>query len=181
MKVVETISRRKKLFDLPLRKEELEYWGPLNHHFSNSFLTMGNKFLQAYFESISVKTIKKIFTAFVELVQNVAEYSEEKFQNNFPQSYVNLKVEGDEVVIKTANIILTEDVHNLTSKFNWLLNLEGVELDQAHKKALIHGESLGLIMIRKMKNANFDWEIIEQNEEHWLTFELRIRYEETTD
>ncbi len=173
---METISKRKRLFELPLKEDELEYWGPLNHEFCNSFLTMGNVFFDKFFKDVDVKTIKTVFSAFVELVQNAAEYNVNHYQNNLPQSYINLKVRENFIQIYTVNQIEEKDVIALKERFEQLNKWSPEELDKNYKEALIKGKSLGLIMIKRMKNANLDWEIAERNDKKWLAVELKINY-----
>ncbi len=176
MGALASIDQKKKLFQLPLKEDELEYWGPLNHTFCNSFLTMGNNFFEKYLEEMDIKTVKTIFTAFVELVQNASEYNEAHFQANIPQTLVNVKVMNDHVFIRTANQILKEDVKELKDRLERLENLSSDELAADYKDALINNKSLGLIMIQRMKNADFEWAFQENEDQIWLTIELKIQY-----
>lgn len=171
-----SIDQKKKLFQLPLREDELEYWGPLNHTFCNSFLTMGNNFFEKYLDEMDMKMVKSIFSAFVELVQNASEYNEAHFESNIPQTYVSVKVNEGLVYIRTANQILEADVKALRDRLDRLETLTEDELNADYKDALINNKSLGLIMIKKMKNASFEW-AFEQNENQiWLSVELKIEY-----
>lgn len=70
------ITQLKRSFELPIKKDEMEYFGPIDHQLSNAFLTMGHDFMQTYFNSLSRIMRKKIFTVFIELIQNIADYSE---------------------------------------------------------------------------------------------------------
>ena len=115
-----SIDQKKKLFQLPLKEDELEYWGPLNHAFCNSFLTMGNNFFEKYLDTMGMKMVKSIFSAFVELVQNASEYNEEHFESNIPQTYVSVKVNEGLVYIRTANQILEADVKALRDRLERL-------------------------------------------------------------
>lgn len=176
MSAAASIDHKKKLFHLPLKEDELEYWGPLNHGFCNSFLTMGNNFFEKTLGDIDLKAIKSIFSAFVELVQNASEYNEENFEANIPQTYVNVKVTDDMVYIRTANQILQKDVEALRDRLERLERLTTEELDADYKDALINNKSLGLIMIKKMKNTSFEWAFEQENDQIWLSVELKIEY-----
>lgn len=176
MGALESIEIRKKLFHLPFKEDELEYWGPLNHAFCNSFLTMGNNFFEKHLIDLEIKTVKTVFSAFVELVQNAAEYNEENFQSNIPQTYVNVKVQDDTVFIKTANQILSKDIDKMISRLESLDTFTLDELKNEYKDALINNKSLGLIMIKRMENATFEWEIQEYEGQNWLSVELKIQY-----
>ena len=176
MSAAASIDQKKKLFQLPLLEDELEYWGPLNHTFCNSFLTMGNNFFEKFLGDMDMKSIKTIFSAFVELVQNASEYNEANFESNIPQTYVNVKVHEDNVYIRTANQILEKDVKALKDRLDRLESITMEELDADYKDALINNKSLGLIMIKRMKNASFEWEFQQNNEQIWLSVELKIEY-----
>jgi len=170
------IDQKKKLFQLPLMEDELEYWGPLNHTFCNSFLTMGSNFFEKYLEDMDMKTVKGIFSAFVELVQNASEYNEAHFESNIPQTYVSAKVKDDFVTIRTANQILEADVQTLKERLERLEGLSDQDLNADYKDALINNKSLGLIMIKKMKNASLEWEFEKDQGQIWLSVELKIEH-----
>lgn len=176
MGALASIDQKKKLFHLPLKEDELEYWGPLNHTFCNSFLTMGSKFFEKNLEGMEMKTLKGIFSAFVELVQNASEYNEENFETNIPQTYVGARVHSDLVYIRTANQILRKDVEKLKLRLERLESLSDEELKEEYKDALMNNKSLGLIMINKMQNASFEWEFQENQDQIWLSVELKIEY-----
>lgn len=176
MKAVASIDQTKKLFHLPFKEDELEYWGPLNNAFCNSFLTMGNSFFEKFMDDMDMKSVKVVFSAFVELVQNAAEYNESHYQQNIPQTYVNVKVKEDEVFIKTANQIEANDVEELENRFKHLESLSSDELNQEYKDALLNNKSLGLIMIKRMSQATLDWEVEEHNGQNWISVELKIQY-----
>lgn len=176
MGAVASIDHKKKLFHLPFKEDELEYWGPLNHAFCNSFLTMSNNFFEKFLQGKAIKTVKTVFSAFVELVQNISEYNEEKYDSNIPQSYVNVKVQDEHIFIKTANQFVDGDVKDMQDRLEKLDSLSIDELNKAYKDALLNNESLGLIMIKRMSNAEFNWEFQQNNDKHWLSVELKIDY-----
>ena len=176
MATLASIDEKKKLFRLPFTEDELEYWGPLNHTFCNSFLTMANSFFERFLEGMDIKTVKAVFSAFVELVQNVSEYNEDRLSPNIPASYVNVGIKDGHVMIKTANQLLAEDVKELKLRLENLDAYSEEELKDQYKTALLNNKSLGLIMIKKMQNAHLNWEIHEQDNQHWLLVELKIDY-----
>jgi hypothetical protein len=171
-----SIDEKKKLFHLPFVEDELEYWGPLNHVFCNSFLTMANSFFEKFLEGKDIKFVKAVFSSFVELVQNISEYNEQNLVPNIPPSYVNVSVKEDFVMIKTANQILLKDVDPMIKRMQDLDASTPEDLKEQYKYALLNNQSLGLIMIKKMSNAKLDWEINQQNDTHWLLVELKIEY-----
>ena len=176
MDTAEIINRRKKLFHLPLKEDEIEYWGPVNNEFCNSFLAMGNSFFDRFLNNLDSKFSKTVFSAFVELTQNVSEYNEAKFKDDLPQSYINLKVSENSIFIKTANRILLEDIKPYEERMKKLESSNWEDLRAEYKRALFDGDSLGLIMIKRMKDADLSWEILKKEDKSWLSLELKIDY-----
>lgn len=181
MSTSESIQRKKKLYDLPFHKDQLEYWGPIDHGFANSFLTMGDAFLKQFFAK-NVKLYKAIFSSFVELVQNVSEYNEMEYKESLPQSYVNLKIDNQFVIIQTINKLESKDVDVLEDRLKKLFESTPEEIKELHKKTLMGGGSLGFFMIKKLENTTFEYEFSkEDSDTNWLSLELKINYGSTTD
>ena len=176
MATLSSINEKKKLFHLPFLEDELEYWGPLNHSFCNSFLTMANSFFEKFLEGKEIKLVKAVFSSFVELVQNISEYNEQNFAANIPSSYVNVSVLNETVIIKTANQILSKDADAMVKRMEELDQSSLEDLKEKYKNALLNNQSLGLIMIKKMEKSKLDWEVNQQDENYRLLVELKIEY-----
>ncbi len=174
MSAVLQIQKKKELFDLPFKQNELEFWGPIDTSFSNSFLAVAKDFIGR--SSLGKVDQKKVFTALIELIQNISEYYEIAFKNEScpADSYLNLKYQDDRIEVTTANKLKIEDVAQLTKLFDEIFNLSHSDLDIARAKAIVKGKSLGLIMIRRMKNAYFNYSIQQIGKDNWLLFDLRI-------
>ncbi|MFT5666976.1 MAG: hypothetical protein ACI9DK_001164 [Vicingaceae bacterium] len=180
MNVQNDIQHKKDLFSLPYVKDQLEYWGPVNRAFADSFLTMGYKFIYQYFGNLDSKFLKSVFSSFVEIVQNVAEYNEGSFKDNSPQSFIRLKDLGGQIVIDTCNSIKPEDKLAVQTVFEKVFDLPKEELQAEYKKLLFKGGSLGLIMLRKLKNSEVEYSLSENDEgELWLSIELKMNYGNT--
>jgi hypothetical protein len=174
------ILENKTLFDLPFKKDQIEYWGPLNHAFSDSFLTMCHTFLYQYFERLEGKLLKSIFSSFVEMVQNISEYNEKTFTNNFPHSYIKMRDVDGVIVINTANVILEKDFDSIKTIFEKNAQIPENELESEYKRLLLKSRSLGLLMLRKLKNSTFEYSFSEKSDgESWLSQELKINYGNT--
>lgn len=169
------IERRKKLFDIPIKDNKIEYWGPINYNFSESFLNMGSAFLSSN-PKLSKSKCKKFFTSFVELVQNIAKYNETETENDYFHSYVNLHMYDDEVILRTANQIDESHVKSFKLKFDRIFAIPKVELIDHYKTALMEKESLGLIMVRGLEDSRLEWEIVKEAENNWLIFKLQMSY-----
>jgi len=182
MTTSEEIRQTKDLFGLPFHRDQLEYWGPMGHDFTNSFLTMGDAFLKQFFGNNNGKVLKPIFSSFIELVQNIAEYNEKEYSEDFPPSFVNLRIENQFVVINTANMIRDKDLEELESRLQYLFSSAEDELKEQRKDALLGGGSLGFIMVKRLKNALFEYDFKKGgNDNNWLSLELKINYGSTTD
>lgn len=179
---MQTIAEKKKLFKLPYSKDQIEYWGPVSDGFSDAFLSMGNSFLKNFLEGFHLRHYKEIFSAFVELIQNVAEYNRLEYTDNPPQSYLNLTVEKETVKILTINQVKKKDTDYLSGFFDELLGNSKEELKKKHRQALLDGKSLGLIIILRMKSSGLSYKI-QQDESgtHWLSIETNIKYGSTED
>jgi len=175
MSEIEIIKERKKLFGLPLQENEVEFWGPIDYDFSDSFLNMGNAFLSSY-SKLGYSKRKKFFTAFVELVQNIAKYNETETENNYSHSFVNLKMLDDKVSLVTANQIDAKHVEIVNAKFKEIFSTPKDKLPEKYKTALMNGESLGLVMVRSLEDSTLEWDVVKEGEENWLIFKLQMSY-----
>ncbi|MFT4755704.1 MAG: hypothetical protein ACI91R_000340 [Vicingaceae bacterium] len=174
------IRHKKELLRLPYIRDQLEYWGPVSHIFADSFLTMGYKFIYQYFGNLDSKFLKSVFSSFVEIVQNVAEYNEGSFKDNSPHSFIRLKDSGGQIVIETCNSIKPEDKLAVQTVFEKVFDMPREELQAEYKKLLFNGGSLGLIMLRKLKNSEVEYSLSENDEgEIWLSIELKMNYGNT--
>lgn len=129
-------------------------------------------------ERTSIEKInqKKIFTAIIELIQNIPEYYEIAYKNLpcYPDVYFKVDFNHNSLEVKTANKLKAEDVQKLSALFDAIFSLSKADLDVERSKAIREGKSLGLIMIRRMEKAKLDYSIQQIGEDHWLLFNLKI-------
>lgn len=181
MEVQNTITQSTSIEMEGFKKNELSYQGPFGNAMSDSLLTMANIFLQDFFENEPIKKVKGIFSAFVELSQNIAEYYEKRF-TILPVCIIQLNVEENFVKIKTSNRLEDADLGLIENIFSRISSLEGEELNKANKEAILNGESLGLLMIKKMDDAQLNWEINrDANSIPYLSIDLKISYGATNN
>lgn len=177
---LQTLEEKKELFKLPYHKNQIEYWGPVESNLADAFLSMTSEFLKKFLLGVHGRHLKDIFSAFVELVQNVAEYNKAEFEEQTPPAYLSLVVEKSHVHLTTSNQIKEKDIPFIEGLINDLRNSSKEDLKVRHKEALLEGKSLGLILIMKMRNAQFDFKIEKATEDlHWLCIETTINYEST--
>ena len=55
--------------------KEQEYWGPIDHHFSDAFLSMTYDMLCSYFSGEEKRLSMAVFSTVTELVQNIVEHA----------------------------------------------------------------------------------------------------------
>ena len=94
MNVNSDIQRKKEIFNLPYQKDQLEYWGPINSIFADSFLTMGHTFIYQYFNSLDSKRLKSVFSSLVALVQNISAYAENNYKEIQYPVFIRVKDGG---------------------------------------------------------------------------------------
>jgi len=177
---LQLIEKRKQLLNLPFNKDQIEYWGPISNEFSDAFLGMGRLFLQQFLGDAHVRLVKGVFSSFVEMVQNIAEYNQKEFEENIPQSFVHLMLDDNAIIITTINKIKEKDVPHLSQLLTKLFAMSKDELKKAHREALLDGKSLGLIMIKKIMDSELDWEINkDETGNNWFSLELKINYGST--
>ena len=77
---------------------------------------------------------------------------------------------------------MIKDKDELESRLKNLFSSAEDELKNQHKDALMGGGSLGFIMVRRLKNALFEYDFKKEgNDNNWLSLELKINYGSTTD
>jgi|GEM_PF-1073392 hypothetical protein len=180
MDVISSIQHKKEIFKLPFQKDQLEYWGPVDNDFADSFLTMGRTFIYQYFNHLDPTFLKTIFSSFVEMMQNLSDYNENHFENNEPKSYMLLEDGGKHFLITTINRIEAEDKATVQTIFQNAFSIPKDQLQTEYKKLLLTGGHLGLMKLRKVKNANLEYSLSENQEgETWLGIELKINYGNT--
>lgn len=180
MNVNSDIQRKKEIFNLPYQKDQLEYWGPINSIFADSFLTMGHTFIYQYFNSLDSKRLKSVFSSLVALVQNISAYAENNYKEIQYPVFIRVKDGGQHVLITTANRINLKDKLSLQTIFENTFGIPEEELEAEYKKRLFAGGGLGLIMLRKLKDATLEYSFLEKQEgESWLEIELKLNYGNT--
>jgi hypothetical protein len=180
VKIDSEIQHKKDILELPYKKDQLEYWGPINTSFANSFLTMADLFIQQYFTMLNAKVLKSLFSSLVEMVQNISEYAETSKTDGQYQAFIRVKGEDNQVVINTANRINSQDRATVEAIFESTFAIPKENLQEEYKKQLLSGGSLGLIMLRKLNNAKTEYTLTENEEgDIWLGIELKMNYGNT--
>lgn len=130
-------------------------------------------------EDMDRKTVKGIFSVFVELVQNVIRYSAERDTGTSDREVVDLRYgvvavgrQEGQFYIACGNLIENKDVERLSSGLENILSLDREELKDLYKSTLrgptpetSKGAGVGFIEIaRKAPNGfEFDFEKIDDN------------------
>ncbi|MFT6165459.1 MAG: hypothetical protein ACJAV5_000292 [Vicingaceae bacterium] len=180
MNVNSDIQRKKETFNLPYDEDQLEYWGPINTIFADSFLTMGHTFIYQYFNTLDSKRLKAVFSSLVGMVQNMSAYAENSYEDVHHQVFIRVRDGGQHVLITTANRISLKDKLSLQTIFENKFAIPEAELEAEYRNMLFNGGGLGLIMLRKLKDATLEYSFSEKQEgEIWLGIELKMNYGNT--
>jgi hypothetical protein len=95
--------------------------------------------------------------------------------------YLSLRIEADEVILKTSNILELKDVQPIEKRLSELVKMSDEELMKRYKEELFTGGSLGLVMLQKLKNSEFVWLTeLDPNNKNWLSLSLKIKYGKAT-
>ena len=123
-------------------------------------------------------TVRRVFSVFVEQMQNIIRYSAEKVLGNFGKSVelssgmVTIGTENGRFFIVCANTILEEDVPRLRQRLETLQKMDKDEIKAYYKEQLreapdekSRGATIGLIEIarRASEPIQFDFERIEDD------------------
>lgn len=157
---------------------EQEYWGPIDHHFSDAFLNMTYKMLSDYFSLAEKKLYKTIFSAVTELVQNVADYNAKTFvDSDFPASFYSLVLNEHTAQIKCFNQVLSKDSERIGKRLSFLESMNNQELNEEFKQALLNGKSLGLVMLHRFQDVKIEWKIQKSKKNlEWFNIYVTLNY-----
>ena len=122
--------------------------------------------------------MKNCFIALTELVQNISDYNKnaKTIKNN---TELNLKVCSSHLTLTSRNLIRKDHLANIRSIYKDLFSLSMNELDIKYREAMLNKKSLGLLMVRKLKDSSFAWCIEDHTCEKqlfWLKTELKYFY-----
>jgi len=170
-----SLTEIKKRYNIPLKQDELEYWGPVNHQLSDAFLSMGQDFLESYLKKVPRIKRKKIFTAFIELIQNIADYNEKNAKQN-AAAFVKLSVEKNQIFIFTISELYNGDDIKVIEILDHIFNIKPAEIKERYKVALMNNKSLGLIMLRAMADSALSYEVKTDNLKTFINFNFRMKY-----
>ncbi|HVE11387.1 MAG TPA: SiaB family protein kinase [Paraburkholderia sp.] len=128
-------------FDLAQRRNVLFYHKGYFSH--NIVAAMGEVVrLQLEVAGVSGPTRRKLFSAFVELSQNIVHYSSDALQSDgqgggaIREGAVCISTEGERHLMLCVNPIATADVEHLRNKLEPLRSMSVEEIKQAYKVSL---------------------------------------------
>lgn len=157
--------------------KEQEYWGPIDHSFSDAFLAMAYEMLRNYFSKEEIRIRKAIISTITELIQNIADYNAIYFPIDPPTSYFNLVLCDHNAKINCSNQILEQHSEDLKQRFMKLQAFSRKELQEKYKNALLHNESLGLLILHKFPDVKIDWKFKKSGEGfEWLNIYVTLNY-----
>lgn len=129
-------------------------------------------------DETDTNTVKKVFSVFVEQVQNIIRYSADKSANpptELSSGIVTVGVEESRFFVVCANTVLNSDVEGLCKKLSDLQKMDKEELKAFYRKKLkepveedARGGGIGLIEIARRASEPIEFDFIEIENE--LTF-----------
>jgi Family of unknown function (DUF6272) len=124
-------------------------------------------------EDASTKTMRSVFAVFVEQMQNIIRYSEERLPPDAPDAMryglLTIAQDGGDYVVYSGNVIRADDVLRMRQSLEEIMALDKGALRTRYKErlrsdqALRRGAGIGLIEIaRRASKLEFDFVAIDE-------------------
>lgn len=131
---------------------------------------------QIRYEDVDTRTEKRVFSVFVELVQNIIRYSadaiaDERDEADLASGLISVGTRDQQFFVVCANTVRKEDVAGLRAKLEELRGMDGEALRAHYKKKLREpaetdskGASLGLIEIARRASEPIEFDFVDVDE-----------------
>ena len=160
---------------------DLAFKGPFSHEI---LLSLADVILETVDSKMpQQKNSKKVFAVFIELTQNIRDYSIEKKATNgksFGTGLVTLQENHDEFIITSGNLVTNETAKTMIEYCDYLNSLEKDELKNIYKEKMNEpstdssGGGVGLITIKRKTDIPFETKV-ETVDEHTSFFVLTVK------
>jgi Family of unknown function (DUF6272) len=160
-----------KILSDKMRKHQfmLSYKGHVTQDITRSLLTLTERKISI--DGVEVSTKKKIFNVMVECLQNISKHSEDKLDSDIDSLFMIGRVD-DNYHIYSGNVILTENVNELTNKLMAVNVMNKEELSELYIRIIYEYQmstkgtaGLGLIDIAKKSGNKLEYHFTKINEE----------------
>ncbi len=134
-------------------------------------------------EATDAKTVNRVFSVFVEQVQNIIRYSAERIENaddppvELSSGMITVGSEGGRFFVICGNVIAREDAGTLNARLGELARMDSQQLRQFYKEKLREppeegskGGSIGLIEIarRASEPIQYDFEHLSDTQSYFV-------------
>ena len=122
-------------------------------------------------EEVGPGLTKKVFSVFVEQVQNIIRYSEDRIAGGkgnpqvLSSGVITVGNEGEHFFIVCGNVVSTQSMENLKSRLDHLASLDKSQLRAFYKEKLkqapeegSQGATIGLIEIARRSSEPVEWD-----------------------
>jgi hypothetical protein len=132
-------------------------------------------------DDADTKTLRSVFSVFVEAMQNMIRYSAEKVPNRAAQppssemryGVLTIGREGDDYVVHAGNLIARSEVERLRRRLSQIRDMNKEELRALHKERLragleegSKGAGLGLMEIARRASKPIEFDFVDVDDEH---------------
>lgn len=129
-------------------------------------------------EEIGRGVTNKVFSIFVEQVQNIIRYSEDKIPDNegaeviMRSGVITVGREGERFFVVCGNVVSSESMTKLRARLDYLAGLDKTQLKAYYKEKLkegpdedSQGAAVGLIEIARRSSEPVKWDFLELDSE----------------
>jgi Family of unknown function (DUF6272) len=139
-------------------------------------------------DDADTKTLRGVFSVFVEAMQNMIRYSAEKVPNSVAElpfiemryGVLTIGQEGDDYVVHAGNLIARSDVEQLRARLSQIREMNKEQLRALYKERLragpeegSKGAGLGLMEIARRASKPIEFDFADVDDEHAF-FTLKI-------
>jgi hypothetical protein len=132
-------------------------------------------------DDADTKTLRSVFSVFVEAMQNMIRYSAEKVPNSAAElpliemryGVLTIGREGDDYVVHAGNLVARSDVERLRARLSQIRDMNEEELRALYKQRLradpeegSKGAGLGLIEIARRASKPIEFDFTDVDDEH---------------
>jgi Family of unknown function (DUF6272) len=131
-------------------------------------------------DDADTKTLRGVFSVFVEAMQNMIRYSAEKVPNSVAElpfiemryGVLTIGQEGDDYVVHAGNLIARSDVERLRARLSQIREMNKEQL-RADPEEGSKGAGLGLMEIARRASKPIEFDFADVDDEHAF-FTLKI-------
>jgi hypothetical protein len=165
-------DRSEKIAEITLPEQEcfstepgniLYHKGPVNFNTIEILLTNLKKAFE--FQNLNKTVSKRVYAIIVECLENISKHSLKNPENiSFPDPYLSVRKQRDEIIIKTGNPVSEDSKKRITKRLNQINNLNESDLKSLYDEIINrelkpdkNGAGLGFIMMALKSGNRIDY------------------------